>query len=178
MQQPTAEAALAAMEPLIGEWQVTASGPDGAAWPGDGRMTIAWHESRAHLVLRSHIDVPGAPDSVSIIGCDVAQGRYYELYADERGVCRVYEMSIDAREWRRWRDGEPFPQRFVGRLERDRIEARWEKAVDAGSFELDFSMTFVRVAGGAWPGHGDDPAGEEGSDAEGSGPELPPPPGR
>ena len=149
MQQPTARAALTALEPLIGDWRVTATGPDGTAWPGEGRTTIAWDESHAYAVVRSHIDVAGAPDSVSIIGCDAAQGRYCELYSDERGVCRVYEMSIDAGEWRRWRDGEPFSQRFVGTLGPDRIEARWEKSVEGGAFELDFSMTYVRITGDA-----------------------------
>jgi len=38
---------------------------------------------------------------------------------DDRGVCRVYEMSIGDGEWRLWREGEPFPQRFTGRFEDD-----------------------------------------------------------
>jgi hypothetical protein len=40
-------------------------------------------------------------------GCDAANGTYYQLYSDERGVCRVYEMSIGNGEWRLWREGEP-----------------------------------------------------------------------
>src|SRR4029450_12975542 len=40
-----------------------------------------------------------APDSVSIIGCDAANGTYSQLYSDERGVCRIYEMSIRDGEW-------------------------------------------------------------------------------
>jgi hypothetical protein len=40
-------------------------------------------------------------------GCDAANGTYYQPYADERGVCRVHEMSIGKGEWRLWREGEP-----------------------------------------------------------------------
>jgi len=29
-----------------------------------------------------------------------ANRRYYQLHSDDRGVCRVYEMSIDEGEWR------------------------------------------------------------------------------
>jgi hypothetical protein len=40
---------------------------------------------------------------VSIIGCDAANGTYFQLYSDERGMCRVYEMSIGNGEWKLWR---------------------------------------------------------------------------
>jgi hypothetical protein len=93
MGQPIAEQALPALEllalePPVGEWAVEAKGPDGQAWPGEGRSTFEWYKSRAHLVQRTVTDVPGAPDSTSIIGCDAANGSYLQLYSDERGVCR------------------------------------------------------------------------------------------
>jgi hypothetical protein len=72
--------------------------------------------SGAPLVERWTVDLPAAPDGVAIIGCDAANGTYYQLYSDDRGVCRVYEMSIGDREWRLWREGEPFAQRFTGRF--------------------------------------------------------------
>jgi hypothetical protein len=147
MKQPTAEDALKKLEPLVGEWRMTATPPGGEPWPGEGRTTFAWHESGAHLIERSTIGVPGAPDSVSIIGCDAANGTYYQLYSDDRGVCRVYEMSIGDGEWKRWRDGDPFPQRFTGRFADDgkTIVARWEKAEDGTNFTTDFDLTYSRV---------------------------------
>ena len=95
MEQPTAEQALLALEPLIGEWTVEAKGADGQAWPGEGRATFQWHPSKAHLVQRTVMGVPGAPDSTSIIGCDAANGTFVQLYSDERGVCRIYSMKLD-----------------------------------------------------------------------------------
>jgi hypothetical protein len=147
MDQPTAEDALRALEPLIGEWTVEARWPGGEPWPGGGRVTFEWHESRAHIVERGTIDLPEAPDNLSIIGCDAANGTYFQLYSDERGVCRVYEMSIGDGEWRLWRHGEPFSQRYVGVFgdDGDTIAGRWEIAEDHEQFVLDFELDYRRV---------------------------------
>ena len=100
MDQPTAEQALRQLEPLVGEWTVEAKWPNGEPWPGGGRVTFEWHASGAHLVARGTAALAEAPDNVSIIGCDAANGTYFQLYSDERGVCRVYEMSIGNGEWK------------------------------------------------------------------------------
>jgi hypothetical protein len=36
MDQPTAEAALKRLAPLVGEWTLEARGADGEPWPGGG----------------------------------------------------------------------------------------------------------------------------------------------
>jgi len=147
MGQASAEQALRALEPLVGEWTVEARGPDGQAWPGAGRASFQWHPSQAHLVQRTVIAMPGAPDSISIIGCDAADGSYVQLYSDERGVCRIYTMRIDNREWILQRDGEPFPQRFIGTISDDArtISGRWEKAENGPEFTVDFYLTYRKV---------------------------------
>jgi len=91
--------------------------------------------------------MPEAPDGTAMIGCDAAKGTYYQLYSDDRGVCRVYEMSIDAREWKLWRDGEPFSQRFSGSFEDDgeTIAGRWELAEDGTNFRTDFDLIYRRL---------------------------------
>jgi hypothetical protein len=147
MDQPTAEKVLKKLEPLVGEWRLEAKPPGGEPWPGEGRTTFEWHDSGAHLIERWAVDMPEAPDGVAIIGCDAANGTYYQLYSDDRGVCRVYEMSIDDNEWRLWREGEPFPQRFTGRIEDggSRVVGRWEKAEDGTSYTTDFDLTYTRI---------------------------------
>jgi hypothetical protein len=147
MDQPTAAAALRALDPLVGDWDLEARWPSGEAWPGAGRATFAWHESGRHLVERTSADLPEAPDTISIIGCDAANGVYYQLYSDSRDVCRVYEMSIGNGEWRLWRSGEPFAQRFTGRFSEDgdTITGRWEIAEDGADFTTDFDLVFHRV---------------------------------
>ena len=148
MDQPTAEEALKELEVLVGEWKIEAGRPGGPLWPGEARVTFEWHDSRAHLVERWTVEMPEAPDGVAIIGCDGANGTYFQLYSDDRGVCRVYEMSIGDGEWRLWREGEPFAQRFVGRFSEDgnAIEGRWELAEDGASWDIDFEATYTKLS--------------------------------
>jgi hypothetical protein len=150
MEQPTAEKALERLAPLVGEWTLEAIPPSGEPWPGKAGATFEWHESGAHLVERSWVEMPEAPDGLKIIGCDAANGTYYQLYSDDRGVCRVYEMSIDADTWRLWRQGEPFAQRFTGTFEDDgnTIAGRWEMAEDGTNYVTDFDLIYRRRASG------------------------------
>ena len=147
MEQPTAEDALRKLEPLVGEWSLEARWPDGQPWPGGGTATFEWHPSQAHLVERVTADLPEAPDNLSIIGCDGAKGTYFQLYSDERGVCRVYEMSITDKEWMLWREGEPFSQRFIATISDDgnTMTGRWEIAEDFENYTTDFELTYRRV---------------------------------
>jgi hypothetical protein len=147
MDQPTAEAALKELEPLVGEWVLEARPPEGEPWPGEGRASFEWHDSGAHLIQRWSVEMPEAPNGVAVIGVDGAKGTYFQLYSDDRGVCRVYEMSIGEGEWKLWREGEPFAQRFTGMIGADgrTIEGRWELAEDGGEFRTDFDMTYRRV---------------------------------
>jgi len=147
MDQPTAEDALKLLEPLVGEWTMRAQPPGGAPWPGEASMTIEWHDSRAHLVQRSTVEMPEAPNGISVIGCDAANGTYSLLYSDDRGVCRIYKMSIDAWAWRLWRTGKPFAQRFLGRFadNGETIVGRWETGLEDGTWVTDFDITYRKV---------------------------------
>jgi hypothetical protein len=146
MDQPTAEAALKELDVLIGEWTMEAAPPDSEPWPGEARLSFEWHESGAHVIQRWTVEMPEAPDGTAIIGCDAANGTYFQLYSDERGVCRVYEMTIGDGRWEMWRDGEPFAQRFNATFEdQDTIVGRWEFADDGKSFRTDFDVVYRRV---------------------------------
>ena len=147
MHQLTAERALKQMEPLVGRWALEAISPDGELWPGEALATIAWHDRGAFLMEQTTTAVAEAPDSTKLMGCDASNGSYYQLYSDSRGVCRVYEMSIGDGEWKLWRTGDPFPQRFTGRFEDggDTIAGCWEKAIDGERFEIDFHLIYRRL---------------------------------
>ena len=146
MDQPTAEKALAELEPLIGEWTLEATPPGGEPWPGEAGVTFEWHDSGAFVVQRFWIEMPEAPDGVCVIGCDAANGAYYQLYSDDRGVARVYEMSFGNGDWKLWREGPPFAQRFTARFEdEDTIVGRWELAEDGVSFRTDFDLVYRRM---------------------------------
>jgi hypothetical protein len=59
----------------------------------------------------------------------------------------VYEMSIGDGEWKLWREGEPFPQRFTATISADgnTVAGRWEKAEDGTNYTTDFDLTYRRV---------------------------------
>jgi hypothetical protein len=61
-------------------------------------------------------------------------------------MCRVYEMSIGHGEWKLWREGEPFSQRFTATFSDDgnMITGRWEVAEDGTSCTTDFDLTYRR----------------------------------
>jgi hypothetical protein len=147
--QPTAEQALKELEVLVGEWSHRATPPGGEPWPGEATVTFEWLEGsdKRLLVERSTVEMPEAPDGVCVIGCDAANGTYYQLYSDDRGVCRVYEMSIGDGEWKLWREGEPFAQRFTAKISEDgnRIEGRWE-ADEGDGWKTDFDLVYTRVS--------------------------------
>lgn len=150
MDQPTAEDALRRLDILVGEWAMEAAWPNGEAWPGGGRMVVEWHDSGAHLVQRGTVDLPEAPASISVIGCDGANATYTQLYSDERGVCRVYAMTLGDGTWTLTRQGEPFAQRFTGTFsdDGDTIAGRWEAAEDGIRFEPDFDVVYRRLRPG------------------------------
>ena len=62
-------------------------------------------------------------------------------------MCRVYEMSIGDRQWKLWRAGDPFPQRFTATISQDgnTISGRWEKAEDGSNYTTDFNLTYTRL---------------------------------
>src|SRR5579884_1579021 len=88
-------------------------------------------------VARSAVALPGAPNTVSIIGCDAANGTYHQLY----------EMTIDDQEWTLRREGLPFRTRFVARFADggDAIVGRWETAEPGSNYEIDFELIYRRV---------------------------------
>jgi len=76
-----------------------------------------------------------------------SQPQRRRCYSDERGVYRVYEMSIGEGEWKLWREGAPFPQRFSATIsdEGNTIAGRWEKAPEERTWETDFDLTYRKV---------------------------------
>jgi hypothetical protein len=133
---------------FVGEWTMVAGPPGGPPWPGKARVTFAWLDGAPRLVMRTYIDMPEAPDSVAVIGCDATNGTYFQLYTDDRDVQRIYGMSLPDGVWKLWREGAPFAQRFTGTFSEDgrTMTGRWERADDGAAWETDFDVTYTKVA--------------------------------
>ncbi|MEU6039597.1 hypothetical protein ABZ801_29755 [Actinomadura sp. NPDC047616] len=146
--------ALARLEPLVGRWTVRPDVPGlGSAW-----TEFTWQDDGAYLRQYSDIDElpPTAPQAwrdnapfptTTLIGLDDATGEFTMLYADGRGVHRVYQMTFADGVWRMWRAAPGFHQRFTGELNpaADTIHARWESSEDGTTWTSDFTVTYTRT---------------------------------
>jgi hypothetical protein len=151
MDQPTAGHALKEMEVLVGEWSRQATPAGGEPWPGEAQSAFEWLEGGQLMLERSTVEMPEAPNGVCVYGCDAANRTYYQLYTDDRNGCRVYQMSIGNGEWKLWRDGDPFNQRFTATISEDgnRLEGRWSTTKETAGRPISTVSTHgcVRQAG-------------------------------
>jgi hypothetical protein len=79
-----------------------------------------------------------------VIGRNADRDDYEVLYADERGLSRVYTMTFACGEWTQSRTDPGFHQRFRDRLATDgnRIDAAWSRPHDDGATWIhDFDVT-------------------------------------
>ena len=141
--------ALAPLDFLVGEWDMTLSD---ASFLPDRKKTIAGRvvvepiEAGGLLAMRQMADPAGPPMATWVIGRDGSQDEYVVLYADARGVSRVYQMSFAGSSWQIWRDDPAFSQRFEATVDDDRnvIVGRWERRSSSGPWEHDFKVTYAR----------------------------------
>ncbi|ELS52994.1 hypothetical protein [Streptomyces viridochromogenes] len=153
MHRPTPHPALRQLDILVGEWDMWAAGRSA----GPFRTEFAWLEGGAFLVQRADVDprtsLPGewaahAPfPTVALTGYDDTAEEFTVLYADGRGVARVYRGSMTDRTWRQWRTAPGFHQRLTATVsaDGDRMEGSWERSPDGVDWATDFDVTYVRT---------------------------------
>ena len=134
---------------LVGEWDMALSDASFLSDPEQvihGRFGCSWIEGGASLVMRQ--GGPEPPIATWIIGRDEASPYYSALYFDDRGVSRIYAMSVTSNIWKLWRDSAKFAQRFEATLSDDRnsIAGKWDKAIDGREWEHDFNVTYTRLS--------------------------------
>ena len=136
---------MSALNGLIGEWEVEINHENYGSVRG--RQSFGPLYGGPLLEVRSTVDNPVFPDSLSVICPADDDGGFAMHYFDSRGVRRVYEMSLEDGVWRLFRESrDPFPQRFTGTIADDgrTIDGAWERQ-DNGSWVLDFEMTYRRA---------------------------------
>jgi hypothetical protein len=148
-------AQLAALDVLLGTWDVQASfaagffGPDSPATAmGGGRVSFEWLAGRHFLIQRFDNQNPTMPSGIAVIGAGEGPGLMAQHYYDSRGVARIYHMRLAGGVWKVWRDGAGFFQHFTGTLSPDgtRIDGTWEKSSDGVDWMHDFDLTYIRIA--------------------------------
>ncbi len=141
------------LEALVGEWELQ------APWLVDGRARFDWVEDGAFLVQHADAELPDDPPQglvenwpfpiTTIIGLDDFRQTFSYLYTDGRGVSRVYDMTLEGREWKvSGRAAPEFFQRFIGSLSEDgnEISGRWERSADGSDWKIDFETTYSKVS--------------------------------
>jgi hypothetical protein len=139
--------ALQDLEVLVGRWRVELGNaqfvPDGGTLAGT--LEVSWLDD-ALLVLRSGFEAELPPASTSVIGRNDSRADYEVLYADVRGVSRVYAMTFADGHWTQSRTDPGFHQRFAATVEADVIRGSWERSHDDGATWIhDFDLTYRRV---------------------------------
>ena len=141
------------LERLVGTWEFEPL--IGGRPMGRGRARLEWIEGGAFLLERSHADwtdpgwIENAPVSTqSVMGFDDTTFEVTQLYADDRGVFRIYRGRVTDDEWRLERAATDFHQRFVGAFLDDgrTIEGRWESSPDGTAWALDFLITYRKTS--------------------------------
>lgn len=137
---------------LIGTWEFEPM-VEGRSM-GRGTATFEWIEGGALVLERSAAEwtdpnwVGNAPVRTrAVIGWDDSTDEIVQLYADDRGVSRIYRGTVTDEEWQLERAASGFHQRFVGafRDEARTIDGRWESSPDGTAWELDFPITYRKV---------------------------------
>ncbi|WP_370616630.1 MBL fold metallo-hydrolase [Mumia sp. Pv 4-285] len=144
------------LDALVGEWTMHPS--LGGEPAGLGRTTFAWSTEGSFLVQRaesepSDIEISAEWTASSpfptcaVIGVDEVSGEFSMLYADARGVRRVYRMTIADGVWTVWRETPSLHQRYTGRFSDDgtTIVGGWETSHDGSSWTPDFDLDYRKV---------------------------------
>jgi hypothetical protein len=133
--------------PLLGEWTTVGTHPAFSS-PVHGHSSFTWMEENVLLLWHFDWDQPLPPNAVSVIGHDdeVDAGTCTVLYTDERGVSRIYRMSMDSGVWKMWREAPGFSQRLTGTFSDDgnTITCHGELSTDGSHWEQDLDVTYTR----------------------------------
>jgi hypothetical protein len=130
--------------PLIGTWDLDFTHPmiDGVV---RGETSFEWLTGGTFLIQRTRNDHPQVPDSIQVIGLgpDGLQSDYF----DERGVRRVYAVSLRERHLRLWRAAPGFSQRFIATLSDDgvRLDGLWQLSTDDATWVDDPRVHYRRA---------------------------------
>lgn len=130
---------------LIGEWNMVGTHP-ALPSPVQGHSSFEWLVEGSLLLWRFDWQPGGIPCALSIIGHDDSVEPCCMLYTDERGVSRVYQMSLEGGVWKMWRDSPGFSQRMTGAFSENGTAITWhgELSRNGSAWEPDLDVLYTR----------------------------------
>ena len=131
---------------FVGDWALTITNQ----WWLDDPTTIttgtATGEWLGDSFIRLHAEFDGTPTWQFVFGRNDARDEFVVLYHDERGVLRVFDLTIDGSSWTMSRSDPDFQQRLLARVEGDRMVGQTDASEDEGTtWRKDFDLIFERV---------------------------------
>ncbi|MCI0714072.1 MAG: hypothetical protein L0154_28205 [Chloroflexi bacterium] len=131
---------------LIGEWDMVGTHPLFTS-PVPGHSSFEWLREDGLLVWHFNWEPGGPPNAISVIGHDDTVDTCTMLYSDERGVARIYQMTLEDGVWKMWRDSPDFSQRMTSTFSSDNntIVTHGELSRDGMHWEQDLNVTYTRV---------------------------------
>ena len=141
-------AAMEQLDVLIGSWRTTmrdawflepadreVPGTASVEWLGDALIVFRW-------TMQGDVG-KATSEMVLVLGRSDARDAFTALYHDERGVCRVFAMTLDGSRWELSRQDPDMHQRFIADVALDRIAGRWEASEDQGTtWRKDFDLVY------------------------------------
>ncbi len=138
--------ALAALEPLIGEWEYTMYNCwflESMDTEVKGFTTIErLHDS--FVVLRNS-RADKKPDDIWVIGYSDPQEKYMMFYYDQRGVSRIFNVEFDGKKMVFSREDKDFYQRMTLTITANGLHTIAEASEDKGkTWRKDLEMAHVK----------------------------------
>jgi hypothetical protein len=145
-QPPQPTRSIQKFDRLIGTWSMIGTHPE---MPNTVQGTSTFEWLREGALLAWHFDWEPdqpVPSAYSIIGHDDAVEAWTMLYTDERGVARIYQVTLADDVWKQWRDSPDFAQHMTATFSADGKTITWrgELAEDGATWKEDLSVTFTR----------------------------------
>jgi hypothetical protein len=133
-------------EVFVGNWTLTITNQwwlDDPTTVTSGTATCDW---LGDSFIRLQAEFDGEPTWDFVFGRSDARGEFVALYHDERGVQRVFDVTLEDGIWTMSRTDPDFHQRLLGRVEGDRMVGQTDMSEDQGkTWRKDFDLIFERA---------------------------------
>jgi hypothetical protein len=133
-------------EVFVGEWELSITNQ---WWLDDPTTVITGSATGGWLgdsFVRLQAELDGKPTWDFVFGRSDARDQFVALYNDERGMHRVFDVTLTDDAWTMSRTDPDFHQRLNARIDGDRMVGQTDASDDQGTtWRKDFDLIWTRV---------------------------------
>jgi hypothetical protein len=131
---------------FVGNWTISLTNQWWLEDPTTVTTGTAAGEWLGESFVRLQAEIDGKPTWDFVFGRSDANDRFVALYHDERGVLRVFDLTIDDDGWAMSRTDPDMHQRLDATFDGDRMVGATYASDDAGAtWRKDFDLIWERV---------------------------------